>query len=98
MHSVQRVGERHYVECRPRFEILTHEGVPVLLQSFEALGPSPDGLAFVRGMRLRSAIFALSNLASWSRIPSVSSPSGLSPPRSFRHGSSSRAPRTPAAA
>jgi hypothetical protein len=50
-----------------------------LLQSFEALGPSPDGLAFVGGMRLRSAIFALSNLASWSTIPSMSSPRGFRP-------------------
>src|SRR5215211_3372253 len=35
-------------------------------------------------LRVLSAVFARSNLASWSSMPSVSSPSGLSSPRSLR--------------
>src|SRR5215212_7317004 len=34
--------------------------------------------------RDRSAVFARSNLANWSKTPSISSPSGLSSPRSLR--------------
>jgi hypothetical protein len=42
-------------------------------------------LAFLSlSRRVRSAVLAFSNLASWSRMPSVSSPSGASSPRSFK--------------